>query len=314
LLLDSGEVVHGNLYCDVTGFGRAIISKMPDTEWQDASQYSEDSAMVAPTFYKDPEKEMVGATKFSGADHGWKFKINLYHRVGNGYIFKSDLADKDTIHQHLEQTLATKIDPLLVKWRPGYYRKSWSGNVVSLGISSGFISPFDGNGVSTQSRAIENIITTLKKDLPAQEQADEYNKLQWPVLEEISLRLKMLFAFSKRSGNFWDLKRQLCKDENLLEMLEDIIVRKTTNIDRRLTWNWQQAFGRLIAMADIDISKFNLPKPSDRDLEMAQAYWTYNLARNKYISKSKWPNYYLWLKENRFEGKTSKEIFDELAN
>lgn len=308
LLLDNHSIIKGDLYCDLTGFRRLLISKMPDTAWVDRKKYFPDSAIVAPTYYNDPKKEMVGCTQFFGEDFGWRFKIKLYHRIGNGYLFKSDLVNANVVEDQMCQYLGNDLNPTLLKWNPGYYNKPWSGNVVALGLAGGLIDAFDGNNVSTHSRALENIITVCSKNTSISECQAQFNNLQYPVLYELDVRLKLIFAFSKKSGVFWDLKREQCREESLFDVLASIITRKTNDIDKRLTWNWQQQYARIIAMTGIDISTVNIKKPSAADLEMVQAFWKYNRARNRYIKQSHWPNYYEWIKENRFNGISSEEF------
>jgi len=310
LTLDHGSTITGDLYCDLSGFRRLLISQVDTGTWLDLSEYSTDTAMVIPLKYTNPEEQMIGATKFSGHDYGWGFNINLYHRTGNGYVYKSSLATRDEIYRKFESQYGAGVEPTVLSWKPGYYTKSWHGNTVALGIAAGFIDPFDGNGVATHSRALENIIRLLQD--PGHNISDRYNQLHKPIVEEVDFRLKLAFAFSRRSGAYWDLKREQAQKENLIGLLEDVVCRRLPDLDKRMTWNWQQGFVRMIAMTGLDISHFKLACPSTRDLDMAQAYWQYNQARNKYISETVWPNNYQWLKQNRFDGLTSDEIFGEL--
>lgn len=315
LLLDDNKKITGDMYLDLTGFRRVLMSRLDNQSWIDHSKYAPDTAMVYPRKYTNPQTEMVGATTFSGLEHGWGFKINLYHRTGNGYCYKSALTDKNKIHQQLQSRAGDhKVDdPLIISWRPGYYEAPCHGNTIAFGLASGLIHPFDGNLINTHSRGLENLIQLLNQpELSTQDIEKQYNALQKPVVDEVALRMTLFLGFSNKSGNFWDLQRQQAQEGNFLELLQNIIEMKTNNINSRLVWNWQQAYARLAVMCNVDISKFNLPKPSDRDLEMFNAFCQYNQARNKYIRESEWPNYYEWLRENRFDGKSSFEIYDEL--
>jgi tryptophan halogenase len=315
ILLDDSNKITGDMYLDLTGFRRVVMSKLDNQSWVDHSKYAPDSAMVYPRKYTDPKTELVGATTFSGLEHGWGFKINLYHRTGNGYCYRSALTEKTTIHDYMQSKAGDyKVDnPMVISWKPGYYEQPCKGNTIAFGLASGLIHPFDGNLIGTHSRGLENLIKLLNQpELSIQDIETQYNKLQKPVLDEVALRMTLFLGLSNKTGDFWDLQRQQAKDNNFLELLKDVIEMKTTGINSELTWNWQQAYARTVVGCNIDISKFNLQKPTDCDLEMFTAFCQYNQARNKYIRESKWPNYYEWLKENRFDGKTSDEIFDEL--
>jgi tryptophan halogenase len=317
IILDDLRKITGDLFLDLTGFKRVLISRLYpfNNSWKDYSDISPDSAMVYPRKYTNPALQIMGGTKFSGLDYGWGFKINLYHRTGNGYNFMSKLADKNTIYDYMQiQAGDFKINnPMVISWNPGYYEKPWQGNTVALGIAAGLIHPFDGNTITAHSKGLESLISMLiNKPLSLTEMEEQFNQRQKQVLDEIEMRMTLMLGFSKRSGDFWELQRQTAKERNYLEKLQQIIEMQTTDINKVLSHNWQQAYIRLAVSCGVDVSNFNLPKPTDSDIEMAKAFFQYNRAINKYIREHKWPNYYEWLKENRFGGKTSNEIFEEL--
>jgi tryptophan halogenase len=319
VIFDDNTRLAGDLFLDLTGLKRVLIHKLYpfNTSWKDYSDFLPDSAMVYPRKYSDPVTEMIGGTKFSGLDYGWGFKINLYHRTGNGYCYMSKLADKNTIYDYMQSQAGEfkLVNPMVISWEPGYYEKTWQGNTIALGIASGLLHPFDGNVIGTQSRGLETLIKilTTTESFSMPEMAEKFNQQHKPILDEVEMRMTLMFGFSKRSGEFWDLQRQKAKERHYLEQLQEIIEMRTTEINKVRPFNWQQAYLRLAVSCDVDISKFNLPKPTDADLEMSKAFFQYTRAVNKYIQHHPWPNYYEWLKQNRFDGRTSDEIFDEFV-
>jgi hypothetical protein len=140
------------------------------------------------------------------------------------------------------------------------------------------------------------------------------NKLDFFVFRAMEQKGISFYKISQnaKTAESVEILDKVRRGEYTREQLQDIVEMKTNNINSQLVWNWQQAYVRLAVSCNVDVSKFKLPCPTDRDLEMFTAFCQYNQARNKYIRESKWPNYYEWLKENRFDGKTSDEIFDEL--
>lgn len=314
LKLQNSSTVRGDIYCDLTGTKQVLVKAVNNQSWRSVNNYSCNSALVFPTLYTDPTKQIVGATTFTGDNYGWLFRINLYHRAGNGFVFRNDMLTKEQAFEKLQNIYGDDINPMYISWDPGYLEQPWMGNVVAMGISSNFISPFDANVISTHSRGIENLIKIIQEstDVTNVNLEQQYNQLQKPIHDEIDYRLKLLFGFSKRSGPYWDLVRDMAEKENLAELLENIICNKLKHLNGRITWNWSQQYSRTVASCKVDISKYNLPKPSDRDFEMCQAYWKYMSARNKYIRESIWPNYYEWIRTNRFDGLTSEEILEEL--
>jgi hypothetical protein len=68
----------------------------------------------------------------------------------------------------------------------------------------------------------------------------------------------------------------------------------------------------MLMSGNLDRKKFKFPRINSHDAEMANSFFNYNRARNRYISQSEWPNYYQWLKENRFNSLTSQEVLANL--
>ena len=311
---DNGVVLADNrkltadLYIDASGFKRVLISCVNDT-WHDMGDEYNNCAWVCPSSYTDPTKEMSGGTDLYGEDHGWRFKVKLYHRIGNGYIFNSNMVDPAVpLERLLDVTTNRLVEPRLLGWSPGYYTKTWvNQNVVALGISAGFVDPYDAPTCDIHSRALEDLFASLALD-DIDSARTQFNKNQSIVVEERNLRLKYNFGLSHRSGAWWESRR------NMIDMqeLESIINGEHKDIDDRLRYKWYQMYYRMCMACDVDSSHFKPIEINSDDRQMAQAFFNYNRARNQYISKQQWPNYYEWLKSNRFNGYSSDEMLKKL--
>jgi hypothetical protein len=82
-------------------------------------------------------------------------------------------------------------------------------------------------------------------------------------------------------------------------------------IDSRLTHFYHQMYFRMVMATNTDRTQFDTVELSDSDRAMAESFFAYNRARNEYIEQQPWPNYYEWLRENRFNGKSSDEMLAE---
>lgn len=310
--LSNGSVLTGDLFLDCSGLHRVLMSSIENNSWQDRSDQACNTACVFPSFYSDPEKEMIGSTIYNGEPHGWRFTVNLYHRRGNGYMFRNNDVDEQTIIDRMHEIGGKNmiVEPRFLRWKPGFYNTPWQGNVCALGLSAGFIDPFDATTISIQSRDLENLIDSIKQ--PDNDSVAKYNHLKNLSFSEVDMRLKLLFGFSKRSGPYWDLKREVARKENLEEMLKDIILDRYSDINKRLTWFWAQMYVRTVVTGEIDISKWAIPKPQDKDIAMAESFFNYNRARMNYRQQQTWPNYYQWLRKNRFDGLSSDDLWNEM--
>lgn len=88
IILDNGDIITADLFIDCSGFYKVLINKL---KWPEKvySNHPINSAWVCQTVYEDQETEMVNYTQSIAEPHGWRFKIGIYHRMGNGYCFDS---------------------------------------------------------------------------------------------------------------------------------------------------------------------------------------------------------------------------------
>lgn len=312
LLLANGQKLSADLFIDATGNARVLMKRSENNTWTNMGSEYCNSAWVTPTRYIDPAKELVGATEFTGEDWGWRFKIGLYHRQGNGYIFNSNMIDPTVPLDHITKVTEGRrlADPRLIQWTPGYYQEPWQGNILALGISSHLIDPFDAPTFDVQSRALTDLVELLKTT--GSDVASKFNAQNKLVVEERNIRLRMTFGLSRRTGEFWDSRRSLLSKHHSLDDLKDILNGKRKDLEGRLPHFWHQMYYRLCMAAGIDRSTIETESLIDSDRAMAESFFAYNRARNQYIAQQSWPNYYEWLKQNRFNGRSSNEILAEL--
>jgi tryptophan halogenase len=147
LVLESGQVIAGDLFIDCTGFRGLLIEQTLKTGYEDWSHWLPcDSAAAVQT-------ELVGPaapfTRSIAHDSGWRWCIPLQHRVGNGLVFSSRHIDADSASRELmasvEGTPVTQ--PRVLRFQTGRRRQTWNKNCVALGLASGFIEPLESTSI-----------------------------------------------------------------------------------------------------------------------------------------------------------------------
>jgi tryptophan halogenase len=162
LVLESGETIDGDLFIDCTGFRALLIEQALETGFDDWTQWlPTNSAYAVQTESTGPA---IPYTRAIAHEAGWRWKIPLQHRVGNGLVFSSEhMADEDARALLLREIEGAPLfDPRLIRYRTGSRRKAWNKNCVALGLASGFIEPLE----STSIHLIMIAVTRLMKSFP----------------------------------------------------------------------------------------------------------------------------------------------------
>lgn len=145
--LQDGRTLDAELFVDCSGFRGLLIEQTLGAGWEDWSRWLPVDRAVAV-----PCAKVEGITPYtrSTADSaGWRWRIPLQHRTGNGYVFCSAHLSEDAAAARLLETLDGEAlaEPRVIRFQAGRRRKYWDKNVVTLGLSSGFVEPLESTSI-----------------------------------------------------------------------------------------------------------------------------------------------------------------------
>ncbi len=175
LKLKSGQVIGGDFFIDCTGFKALLIEETLHTGFEDWSHLLPcDSAVAMQT---EIASELHPYTLSATHDAGWRWKIPLQNRMGNGLLFSSkNISDEDAIAYLKEKAEGVPLqEPKVFKFRPGVRRKSWNKNCVAMGFANGFIDALESTSIHQIQRSIVRLIQLFPVNGVNQVDADEYN-------------------------------------------------------------------------------------------------------------------------------------------
>jgi tryptophan halogenase len=175
LVLDSGTRIEGDLFIDCTGFRSLLLGGAMGVEYEDWSQWLfNDGAFAVQTNSVGPAAPY---TRSIAHDWGWQWRIPLQHRVGNGIVFASRYVDESTARTTLLANLQGEAltEPRLIRFTPGQRKRLWAGNVVGLGLASGFLEPIESTSIHLIQRGIVRLLQTFPSMSIAKADVDEYN-------------------------------------------------------------------------------------------------------------------------------------------
>jgi hypothetical protein len=247
---------------------------------------------------------MVNYTQSIAEPFGWRFKIGLYHRMGNGYCFSSKhINNKDALAHFEKQIGPQRTKPRLIKWKPSRLEKFGSGNVAAVGLSCGFVEPLEANALYT-------IITSIRRlnNVLDQEELDwsVYNEKMSYTIDDIADFILVHYTLSPRQDTkFWTDMNTIGQKLNHKQLIWDkynhpknSMYGASIGYTMFPDYMWAQLGSTFGLKYDRNIN------PITKSL--AYSYFKYSENKHNIIS-NEMTNSYLWLKENIFEGLTSKE-------
>jgi len=163
LVTERGDEVAGELFVDCSGLRGLLIEKTLGAGFEDWSHWLPcDRAWAAPTA---AETEVLPYTRATAAEAGWRWRIPLQHRTGNGYVYSSRYQEDDAARQSLLDALGEEpiAEPRLIRFLPGKRKRAWVKNVVAIGLSSGFIEPLESTSIHLIQSGIAKLLALFPR-------------------------------------------------------------------------------------------------------------------------------------------------------
>jgi len=163
LATDRGDTLAGELFIDCSGFRGLLIEQTLKTGFEDWSHWLPcDRAWAAPSA---AETEAIPYTRVIAAEAGWRWRIPLQHRTGNGYVFSSRYQDDDAARESLLAALgeAPLAEPRLIRFLPGRRKRAWNKNVVAIGLSGGFLEPLESTSIHLIQSGIAKLLALFPR-------------------------------------------------------------------------------------------------------------------------------------------------------
>jgi tryptophan 7-halogenase len=214
--LAGGATIDGELFIDCSGFRGLLIEEQLRTGYEDWSRWLPcDRAVAVPSRLPGPPEPFTRSTARAG---GWQWRIPLQHRMGNGLVYSSahlDRSDAETLLlAHLEaEALA---EPRHLAFTAGRRRLAWNANVVSLGLSSGFVEPLESTSIHLIQSGIAKLLALFPDRRFDPAERAEYNRQMQEVFEDVRDFVILHYKATRRDDSpFWDYCRTMDVPESL---------------------------------------------------------------------------------------------------
>ena len=224
LTLAGGETVAGDLFIDCSGFRGLLIGEgglgVPYEDW--TKWLPCDRALAVPSARTEP---LTPYTRATASTAGWRWRIPLQHRTGNGYVYCSRfISDEDARAELLAGLDGEPLaDPKPLRFTTGRRARFWEKNCVALGLACGFMEPLESTSLHLVQSGVARLLQLLPPGgFPENDCAAEiatYNRQTIFEFERIRDFLVLHYKANARSEPFWAAARDLPVSDALAEKL-----------------------------------------------------------------------------------------------
>ena len=203
LHLASGARLDGDVFIDCTGFGALLIGAALNSEFVDWSEWLRaDRAFAVQT---EPRGAPMPYTRAIAHGEGWRWRIPLQTRVGNGLVFSSAALSTDEARARLLTSLDGEplFEPRLLRFTSGMRREPWRNNCLALGLAAGFIEPLESTSIHLIMTAVTRFIQAFPFGGVAAAVRDRFNEQARTEWEHIRDFIILHYHLNRRPEDFW---------------------------------------------------------------------------------------------------------------
>jgi tryptophan halogenase len=215
-LIGEADKYHADFYIDSTGFKKVLMTKL-GAKWQSHSKYLKMNTAIV--FPMEDTDEYNMWTLAQAMDYGWMFKIPVWGRSGNGYIFDSNYITPEQAKLEVEKMLCQEITiGKTLTFDPGALDRVWIKNCCAIGLSASFVEPLEATSIGT---SIQQAFLLMHR-LPNydEDNIEKYNKDIADILTNIRDFVILHYITKKDNTQFWKDVQNMPIPESLAKNLK----------------------------------------------------------------------------------------------
>jgi tryptophan halogenase len=215
LKLKNGETVTGDLFLDCTGF-KHLLQILPKRNTLEGRLIC-DTAIAGHIPYQDRDKELHPYVISEAIDCGWVWNIPVSTRIGSGLVFNRTITSVDEAKEKFLKywNYRTTEDKLkVIDWTPYYNDNIWHENVVSIGLSAGFIEPLESTGIALIMEGIYQLSKRIQDMSFNDLDTNLYNQVMKTFFEESIDFVSMHYSATNRTEPLWRAVKDNIKMSN----------------------------------------------------------------------------------------------------
>ncbi|MBM6578089.1 tryptophan 7-halogenase [Microvirga sp. SRT01] len=205
VVLDGGRRIDGELFVDCSGFRSLLLGDAMGVAFDSWQHWLPcDRALAVPS---TSTAALLPYTRATAGTAGWRWRIPLQHRVGNGHVYASAFQDEAQAEDDLLRGLdgAALGDARRLRFVAGVRQRLWEGNCVALGLAGGFLEPLESTSIHLVQSGISRLLSLFPDTGFASAERDEYNRLLRLEYEQIRDFIILHYHATTRDDSpFWN--------------------------------------------------------------------------------------------------------------
>jgi tryptophan halogenase len=220
VVMESGEAIAGDLFLDCSGIRGLLIEQALHAGYEAWSEWLPcDRAIAVPCASVEPLTPYTRSTAQAG---GWRWRIPLQHRIGNGVVYSSQHLGEDEATAGLLANLDGEAlaEPRVIKFTPGVRKEIWKKNVVAVGLSSGFLEPLESTSIHLIQSGLIRLVTLFPDRSFNKAVIDEYNRQTYFEYSRVRDFIIAHYKLNAREEPMWRACREMAIPDTLREKLD----------------------------------------------------------------------------------------------
>ncbi|MBI1392651.1 MAG: tryptophan halogenase [Alphaproteobacteria bacterium] len=221
VILEDGRRAAADLFVDCSGFRGLVIEQALSAGYEDWTRWLPcDRAVAAPCARTEP---VLPFTQSIAGDAGWRWRIPLQHRTGNGHVYCSAFMDDQAAADALVAAIdgPPTADPRFLSFVTGRRKRQWVKNCVSLGLASGFMEPLESTSIHLIQSGVSRLIAMFPDRFCDDALVDEFNRQSRFEFERIRDFLILHYKANERvEAPFWRACQEMDIPDTLAAKVE----------------------------------------------------------------------------------------------
>jgi tryptophan 7-halogenase len=221
LVFKDGTRVGADLFIDCSGFRGLLIEQTLKSGYLDWSSLLPcDRAVAMQSRLASPRAPFTEAIAQSA---GWRWRIPLQQRAGNGYVYSSaHVSDEQALETLLKGVAEQPLtDPRVLRFVTGRRKLFWNRNCVALGLASGFLEPLESTSIHLVVSGLYKLLEHFPDRDFVQPNIDSYNEELIAEMDRIRDFLVLHYCLNSREdAPLWAYCRSMALPDSLAERIE----------------------------------------------------------------------------------------------